>query len=99
MHLTTRFFLELHSGQDEALFLMTLHAFIRLNTAARMAHVHQYGSFITHDPARLSNYYLVDDFYVEVRVNDEGTGLLGVMPFRTGMRFERMVERINLSRL
>lgn len=78
---------------------MTLYAFVKLDRNKRMRLVNEKGSFITNDPTTHSNFYVVDDFFVEVRLDDDNKAIDGVMPFKTGERYERMIDRINLARL
>lgn len=78
---------------------MRLYDFVKLDTNERMAVVNRVGSFVTNDPKTHSNFYMVDDFYVEVRLDDDVKCIEGVMPFKTGKRYDRMIERINLARL
>jgi hypothetical protein len=80
---------------------MTLYEFIALDMDERAKQVWEQGEFITGaiDQMGRSNFYSVSDFYVEVELFDDGEGIAGVVPFRIGDRYERMVEHMKLGAL
>jgi hypothetical protein len=81
----------------QALPSVTLYTFLHLDLGDCMAYVVDNGEFITNDPAAPSNFYAVGDFYVEVQLDTTASEIVAVVPFTKGERYNRMVERIDLS--
>lgn len=75
---------------------MQLREFVNLSLNDRLLHATDHGTFVAADPARPSTFLLVNDFYVEVRLADDASRVIGVMPFKTGSRYERMLECITM---
>ncbi len=80
---------------------MTLYEFIALDMNDRAKQVWEQGEFITGaiDHMGRSNFYSVSDFFVEVELFDEGDAIAGVVPFRVGDRYERMLAHMRLEGL
>jgi hypothetical protein len=75
---------------------MHLRHFVQLSMKDRLLHATEHGTFVAVDPSRPSTFHLVHDFYVEVRLAEDCSSVIGVMPFRTGARYERMLESITM---
>jgi hypothetical protein len=76
---------------------MHLRDFVQLSMKDRLLHATDHGTFVAVDPAKPSTFHLVHDFYVEVRLSEDGARVIGVMPFKTGARYERMLESITMT--
>lgn len=86
-------------GRSLDLQPVTLYQFVRLSISDRMRYVNDHGELIANDPAIPSNFYALGDFYAEVELDPAATGIVAVVPFATGDRWARMVERMDLGRL
>ena len=78
---------------------VNLYQFVRLSLSDRMRYVNDHGQFITNDPGIPSNFYTLGDFYAEVELDRDATGIVAVVAFNTGDRFARMVERMDVPGL
>jgi hypothetical protein len=76
---------------------MHLREFIRLSLKDRLLYTTDHGTFVAADPSRPCTFHLLHDFYVEVRLADDASRVIGVMPFKTGTRYERMLESITMT--
>lgn len=75
---------------------MTLYEFQALDLNRRAEYVWGKGDYVGSDPQAPSNFYVVNDFYVEVILNPGTTKILLAVPFTTGARYWRMVEIIDV---
>lgn len=80
---------------------MTLYQLNALNMDARAAYLWQHGEYLTGiiDQQGRSNFYALNGYFVEVELFDEGEAIAAVIPFKSGDRYERMIQGIDLTRL
>jgi len=80
---------------------MTLYQLNALDMDARAAYLWQHGDYLTGivDQQGRSNFYALNGYFVEVELFDEGEAIAAVIPFKSGDRYERMIQGINLGRL
>jgi len=80
---------------------MTLYQLNALDMDARAAYLWQHGDYLTGivDKQGRSNFYALNGYFVEVELFDEGEAIAAVIPFKSGDRYERMIQGINLGRL
>jgi hypothetical protein len=75
---------------------MTLYEFNMLSLNDRANYVWEHGQFVTSVATKASgsNFYVLEDFYVEVIT--DGLSIREIASFRTGYRYDRMVEGLNI---
>lgn len=77
---------------------MTLYAYLALDLPARADYLWEKGELITMLPER-SNFYALDDFFVEVVVDRSTHTIHEITPFLIGERYERMIAYVDLTEL
>lgn len=80
---------------------LSLYAFNTLDMDDRATYLWKHGDYVTGiiDRQGRSNFYALNNYFVEVELFDEGDYIAAVIPFTTGDRYERMVQGVDLSRL
>lgn len=79
---------------------MTLYEFNALDMDGRADYLWQHGEFLTGSVEQFrSNFYSLNDFFVEVELFDTGDAIAAVIPFTTGERYERLLRHLDLSDL
>ena len=80
---------------------MTLYGFIALDMDGRAAYLWQHGDYLTGavDEQGRSNFYALNNYFVEVELFDTGDAIAAVIPFITGDRYERLLRHVDLDRL
>lgn len=89
------------SGRHDNQHPMGNHQLNALDMDGRAAYLWAHGDYLTGaiDEQGRSNFYSLHGYFVEVELFDEGDGIMAVIPFTTGVRYERLLSVIDLARI
>ncbi|MEO8590401.1 MAG: hypothetical protein ABI432_13585 [Flavobacteriales bacterium] len=76
--------------------VVLLSQFNQLDLDDRTKHVSEHATYITSDLVTRSNFFAIDDFFVEVRSNPKAAVGLSITPFDSGPRYRQMLHLISL---